>query len=334
MKRFGNLFDRITVFDNLLTAAHKAMRGKKHKPTVARFYFSLENELIALEEELMSGTYRPLPYTTFEIYEPKKRCICAADIRDRVVHHAICNIIEPILDRTLIHDTYACRKGKGTHAAVMRARTFSRRFPYFLKCDIRKYFETMDHEVLKNLLCRKFKDKRLLDLLFLIIDYPIPEGMPSKGVPIGNLTSQLFANFYIGELDHFLKDRMRIKGYLRYMDDFLVFSSDKRELWKYLSDIRGFLWEKLILEIKDEASYIAPISQGIPFLGFRIFPGTVRLKRENLVRFNRKVRGREKAFAKGYISHEQLTESVRGMVAHVSHANTHRMLGKIFFPGY
>lgn len=330
MKRHGNLFERIVGFENLMLAAKKAFRGKKDREPVARFYFSYENELLELERELRSGDYSPKPYSAFEIFEPKKRRICAADIRDRVVHHAICNVIEPMLDKTLIYDTYACRTGKGTHAAIERARCFAKRFSFFLKCDIRKYFETVDHEILKRQLSGKFKDGRLLRLLFRIIDHPVPGGVPGKGIPIGNLTSQLFANYYLSELDHFLKDRMAIRGYVRYMDDFLVFGTDKGLLAEHFSGIRRFVGERLRLEIREEVSFIAPVLQGIPFLGFRIFPGMVRLKRENLVRFRRKVKSLENAYLNGALEEERLADSVRSMIAHISHADTYRFRREFF----
>ncbi|MCP4399318.1 MAG: RNA-dependent DNA polymerase, partial [bacterium] len=228
MKRAGNLFEEIACFHNLRLAAYKAfLGGKKFTPRAAAFYLNLEQELLVLEQELLSGSYRPAPYNSFIIYEPKKRRISASDFRDRVVHHAICNLLEPLLDKSLIFDSYACRTGKGSHAAVKRAQHFACRFRYCLKCDIRKYFETLDHQRLKQLLARKIKDPRLLDLLGVIIDHAVPEYQPGKGLPIGALTSQLFANLYLGELDHLVKECMRVKGYLRYMDDFLLFGSQK-----------------------------------------------------------------------------------------------------------
>ena len=198
MKRHGNLFERIVTFDNLLLASQRAMRGKKNKNSAASFCFNLENEILTLKEELDASTYLPRPYTQFEIREPKVRKICSSDFRDRVVHHAVCNLIEPIFERRAVFDSYACRNKKGSHLGVVRCQMFARKFQYYLKCDIRKYFESMDHVVLKNLLCRLFKDQRLLKLLDLIIDHAVPGNMPGKGVPIGNLTSQHFANFYLG----------------------------------------------------------------------------------------------------------------------------------------
>ncbi|MGE3538492.1 MAG: reverse transcriptase domain-containing protein [Candidatus Tectimicrobiota bacterium] len=322
MKRHGHLFEQVSAFDNLLLAVRQARRGKHHRPRVAHFDFHLETELCLLQDELRSGTYRMRPYHTFIVYEPKQRQICAADFRDRVVHHAICNVLDPLFDACLIHDTYACRRGKGTHAAVKRVQHFARRFPFALKGDIRQYFASVDHGVLKGLLRRKLKDQRLLTLLDQIIDHPLPGGVPGQGIPIGNLTSQYFANLYLGELDHFLKDRLRRKGYVRYMDDFLVLADDKPSLHATLAAIRIFLQDTLHLALKDEVVYIAPVSQGVPFVGFRIYPGMVKLARPQWVRFTRRVQAQETRYHGGLIDEETLARSVTSMIGHTLHADT------------
>ena len=322
MKRYGNLFDQVVAFSNLLDVTRKAQRGKRDRRDVARFLFHLEPELFQLQDELRAGTYRMQPYRPMVIYEPKERHISVAAFRDRVVHHAICNVLDPIFEACLVHDTYACRRGKGTHAAVKRAQTFARRLPYVLKCDIRKYFESIDHTVLKALLRRKLKDQRLLLLLDQIIAHPIPAGVSGRGVPIGNLTSQYFANFYLGELDHFVKERLRIKGYVRYMDDVLVFAASKPELHEILAAIRTYVQHALRLELKEEALRLMPVTQGIPFLGFRIFPGMVRLQRKQWGRFKRKVREREAQFRRGEIDEETLGRSVASLIGHTLHADT------------
>ncbi len=322
MKRHGGLFDRIPQFDNLLQAARRAARGKRDRPTVARFEFHLEPELLALKDDLQTLAYQPGVFFTFEVRDPKRRRICAAPFRDRVVHHAICNVLNPIFESRLIADTYACRKGKGSHAAMRRAQHFSRRYPYVLKWDIRKYFENIDHHALQTLMARLFKEPRLLTLLSRIIHHAPPQSLPGKGVPIGNLTSQHFANLYLGELDHFLKERLRIKGYLRYMDDGLLFAEDKPTLYLWLAEIRQFLRERLQLELKEEVTRVAPVSDGIPFLGFRIYPGVIRLDHRSLHRFRRRVRGWETAYWKGTVSMEELAPSVASLYAHVAHADT------------
>ena len=256
--------------------------------------------------------------------------ICAAHIRDRVAHHAICNVLEPILERKLIYDTYACRVGKGAHAAVRRAQEFARRYRYFVKCDVRKFFASVDHATLKSLLRRKLKDAQLLELVNKIIDQPVPESEAGKGMPIGNLTSQHFANSYLSDLDHFIKERLWVKGYLRYMDDFLVFGDDKGELRKTLSAVREFLKERLLLELKEESLLLAPVFLGFEFLGFRVFPKLIRVDRKKWTRFKLKVRGLELSYLAGGISEDELALRVSSMVAHVLHADTLAARRKVF----
>lgn len=323
MKRFGNLFEKVVTFDNLLLAANKTLRGgQKRKPAAARFYYDLEPELLRLQEELESGSWQPRPYRVFTICEPKPRQICASELRDRVTHHAICNVLDPIFERRMIYDSYACRVGKGTHAAVRRAQRFARRSGYYLQCDIRKYFASIEHEALKALLRRILKDKRLLELLDRIIEHSPPGAAPGRGLPIGNLTSQYFANLYLGELDHFVKERLRVAGYVRYMDDWLVFGDEKPALHEALAAIRVFLDERLKLELKEEAVRIAPVTEGISFLGFRVYPGTIRVCREKWSRFKLIVREQEEAYLAGEIDEEELARSVASMIGHVLHADT------------
>ncbi len=330
MKRYGNLFEKIVTFDNLLLASKKAMTGKKTKSSVSTFYFHLENEIIDLQKELSTGSYRPMAYTQFEIREPKVRKICSSEFRDRVVHHAICNIVEPIFEGRSIYDSYACRVGKGSHVAVVRCQKFSRKFRYYLKCDIRKFFDSIDHGMLKHLLRRIFKDEKLLALLDIIIDHKVPGSGFGCGLPIGNLTSQHFANFYLGELDHFIKDHQGIEGYVRYMDDFISFADDKTSLRQLLAEIRSFVRERLKLELKESVTTIAPVTEGVPFLGFRIFPGLIRIKRENLVRMNKKIKSKETLYLKGIITEADLVQSVSSVVAHVSHVNSLAVRRRIF----
>ncbi|MBK7963826.1 MAG: RNA-dependent DNA polymerase [Bdellovibrionales bacterium] len=330
MKRLANLYPKIVTFENLLLAAKRATRGKKAKNSVISFAFNLENELILLKQQLESHSYRPRPYSQFEVKEPKVRKICSSDFRDRVVHHAICNFLEPIIERRSIFDSYACRNGKGAHLAVSRCQEFSRKFKYYLKCDIKKFFESIDHQILKNILQRMIKDSDLFWLLDIIIDHKVPGNADGKGLPIGNLTSQHFANLYLGELDHLIKDRIGIKGYIRYMDDFICFADSKKELWNLLSKIDEFVTQALALELKAKVTQIAPVSEGIPFLGFRVFPQIIRIKRENLSRMKNKIRSREIQFKKGHISERDLINSVGSIVAHVSHVNSLSIRRSIF----
>jgi RNA-directed DNA polymerase len=328
MKRFGHLFEQIASFENLIQAVRRSARSKKSKDSVARYFLDYEKEVIKLQEELKNQSYQPRDYHLFTIFEPKERRICSSDFRDRVVHHAICGVIEPCFERRLISDTYACRTGKGSHRAVQRCQNFSRNYRYFLKCDISKYFESVDHSILKNLLARIFKDSRLMSLLERIIDHRVPESLSGKGLPIGNLTSQHFANLYLGELDHFVKERLRIPGYLRYMDDFVLFHDSKDDLQAALIQIRAFLESKLALKLKEKVTLLAPVNEGVPFLGFRVFHGLIRIQRKNLVRARRKINAKENAFRRGKITEDELIQSVNSLVAHIAHANSTRLRRK------
>jgi hypothetical protein len=322
MKRVGNVFNQVCSFPSLLEAAHRAFRANRNNADALQFMYRLEPELFQLQRELLDATCRPDPYHTFSIREPKERQIAAAPFRDRVLHHSICSVLEPVIERRYIYDSYACRKGKGSHGAIQRAWVFTRKHGWFLKCDMAKYFDSVDHEILKGLLHRLFKDVRFLDLLENTIDHNAPHNAPGKGLPIGNLTSQYFANLYVDGLDHFIKEQLRVKHYVRYMDDFLCFTDSIEELHLILREVREFLDERLCLRLKDRKCYIAPVTQGIPFLGMRIFPGIIRLSRPSLVRCRRKLKHREKAFTHGRITEEALIQSAGSLIAHISHANT------------
>ena len=234
MKRVGNLYERLCSFENLYLAAGRARRGKRHRPDVAAFHCELEGELVSLQEELRRQTYRPGPYRAFRIRDPKPRLISAASYRDRVVHHALCQVIEPIFDKSFSFDSYANRLGKGTHKALDRSSQFARRYPYVLKCDLEKYFPSIDHELLKARLARKLKCRDTLQLIGSIIDHSNPQEelirhFPGdtlftplerrRGIPIGNLTSQFFANVYLNGFDHFVQQDLKIPAYVRFADD-------------------------------------------------------------------------------------------------------------------
>lgn len=330
MRREQNLFEQIVCFKNLLLASKKAFRRKRQQLSVSLFCFDLEYELLELQQELTQGTYQPHDYLIFEIREPKIRKICSSAFRDRITHHAICNVLEPRFEKRLISDTYACRVEKGLHAAVKRCQFFTKQNVYFLKCDIRKFFETIDHKLLKALLRKFIKDKKALILLDRIIDHAVPGDLPGKGLPIGNLTSQHSANLYLGELDHFLKERLRVKSYLRYMDDFIVFGESKPELRAILNQVRAYLVQNLKLELKEKVTRIAPVTEGVPFLSFRIFPNLIRIQRANLVWFRQKLKQKNQEYQSGELEELKWIQSVNSRVAHISHANTLALRRKEF----
>ena len=224
MKRHRNLFPQVHDFGHLYRAYRRALRGSGHTREALAFSFHLERELLQLVQELRTGQYQPAPYRYFHIYEPKKRLISVAPFRDRVVHHALVGVLEPIFDRCFIYDSYATRVGKGSHAALQRAQQFVRRYRWFYKADIHQYFASIDHDLLLQRVAHKVKDAQVLALTERIIRNG---GEAGRGLPIGNLTSQFFANVYLDPFDHWVKQELRVKGYLRYMDDFVLFAEEK-----------------------------------------------------------------------------------------------------------
>ena len=336
MKRHGGLWGKLTSFENLLLAARKAQRGKRFNDATARFNFRLEPELFRLQDELVARTYRPGPYRSFAICEPKVRLISAAPYRDRVVHHALCNLIEPIFDRTFIHDSYACRRGKGTHRAVDRLTEFARRSRYVLKCDVRKFFPSVDHEVVKEAIRRRIKCPDTLWLIDLIIDRSNPQEPAAfyfsgddlftpherrRGLPIGNLTSQFFANVYLNGFDHWMKQEVGARWYIRYVDDFLVLGDDKGWLRDVLARSRERL-ASLRLKLHERKCRVFPVSCGTEFLGYRVFPDHRQLRRENLDVLRRRMRRLQQEYTDGLIGVERVRESIRSWIAHASHADT------------
>jgi retron-type reverse transcriptase len=344
MKRVGNLWYKIIDFENLLTASKKAQKGKRFHEDVLRFNYDLEGELFDIRDELMEKTYQPGEYKTFEISEPKKRMISAAPYRDRVVHHALCNVIEPIFEKSFIYDSYANRKGKGTHKALDRFVKYFRSSQYVLKCDIVKYFPSIDHEILKNLLRQKIKCKDTLWLINLIIDNSNPQILANeyfagdslftpferkKGLPIGNLTSQFFANIYLNQLDHFIKDELGIKKYVRYVDDFAIFSHDKLFLKKLRQKIEMKL-EKYRLRIHPVKSRITRVKYGENFLGFRIFPNKIRVKSDNLRRARRRMKDLQDDYKNGLKGMDEIGQSIQSWVSHLNYGDTYRLRKDIF----
>lgn len=345
MKRFFHLYEKVCAFDNLLRAFYKARKGKRDKSNVAQFEANLEWELLRMEEELRDGSYQPGPYRTFMIYDPKKRMISAAPFRDRVVHHALCNIIEPIFEKTFIFHTYANRRGKGTHAAIRHCQYLMRQYEYVLKADIRKYFPSIDHEILKRRITRKIGCRRTLDLIELIIDRSNPQeeianyfpgddlftvAHRRKGLPMGNLTSQFFANIYLSGFDHFVKEELRVKGYIRYVDDVVLFGNDKAALHQIRQEMERYLAEMLRLRLHRNKTVVFPTRLGVNFLGQRIFRTHRRLKKENLIRFRRRMRKRLQLYRAGEISSEKMEQQLNAWRGHATQADTEKLLEKTF----
>ena len=346
MKRFGNLYNEICTFENLLLAFYKARKGKRRSANVAAFEVNMEWEILQLLEELKSENYIPGEYRTFLIHDPKKRMISAAPFRDRVVHHALCNIIEPIFEPTLIFDTYANRVGKGTHAGIRRCQEYTRRYPYVLKADIKKYFPSIDHEILKKIIARKIKCRSTLRLINLIIDNsnpqePVADYFPGddlfsfqqrrKGLPMGNLTSQFFANLYLSPFDHFVKEELGVKGYIRYVDDMVLFHHEKRTLHEIEQTIRHYLATKLRLLLHEKKTTVSPTKVGVPFLGQRVFATHRRLRRQNVQRFKKRLDKRLRAYLDGEISPDTFEIQLNSWLGHARQADTFRFRYKVFW---
>jgi RNA-directed DNA polymerase len=349
VKSHARLFARIVSFGNLLAASRAARRGKRTRSDVARFEFGLEREILLLQRELEAGTYWPGGYRQFRIVDPKPRLISRAPYRDRVVHHAVCRVIEPLFEPAFIEHSYACRIAKGTHRALDRFQELARRHRFALTCDVSRFFPSIDHEILLGQVRRKVRDRRCLELIERILDASPPSQEPipyfpgddlftparrRRGIPIGNLTSQFFANVYLNPLDHFAMRELHCSAYVRYCDDFVLFSDSAGERLGWRAEIARFL-ATLRLRLHPGKSIVHRTGRGIRFLGFRVFPGRRKLVRENVVRARRRLRRLSSAYESGLIDLEDVSASVRAWIAHADHGDTRalraRMLGEVGF---
>lgn len=331
------MYTELCAWDNLLLAYRRAAKGKRGHPNVAAFEYRLEDNLFQLQEELLAHTYRPGEYVSFYIHDPKRRLISAAPFRDRVVHHALCNLIEPVFERSFIDDSYANRVKKGTHRALDRCTAFARRYRYALQCDVEQFFPAIDHAILRRFLARKLDDQDVLWLIDRILDSGIgvladeytPRSFPGdtlfdlnrpRGLPIGNLTSQFWANVYLSPFDHFVKRELGCLAYLRFVDDFILFADDKAVLQRWRDAIVTRL-ARLRLTIHPGAQ-ARPVVEGLPFLGFVVFPTHRRLKRRKGVAFARRYKQLRRAYRSRDISLDQVTVSVHGWINHVRYGDT------------
>lgn len=285
MKRAGHLMESIADLDNLYLAYYKASRGKRGKSEVLAFSTHLDDNMQMLRRQLLSGTVPIGRYRYYSIYDPKKRLICAASFPERVMHHAIMNVCHPFFERNLIGDTYATRIGKGTYEAIGKAMKAMSRHAYVAKLDVRKYFDSVSHEALKAKLRRLFKDTALLNLFDSIIDsYSTTKG---KGLPIGNLTSQYFANFYLSEMDHYAKETLKIPVYLRYMDDILVFGDEQEQVLSWVKSLSNRV-KAMLLEFKP--MMVVKTEVGVSFLGYRLRRHRMTLNARSRNRLRKKLR--------------------------------------------
>ena len=326
MKTHKNLFEKVCNYENLYNAYLKARRGKNDVAEVLKFNYNLEDELLKLQHELKNQTYKTGEYRHFIIFEPKERRISALPFRDRIVHHVICSVIEPIFEKKFIYDSYACRKGKGTHKGVNRIQKFITEADnnyYVLKCDVSKYFHSVDHEILKQIIREKIADKKLLQLLDNIID------SAEKGIPIGNLTSQLFANIYLNKLDEYIKYELKIKYYLRYMDDFILLHESKQYLHEVKENIKVF-FASMKLTLHPKKANIFPITLGIDFLGYRIFNAHRLVRKSTVKRFLKNTKTKLRKYDSGNMDFDKLMESFNSWEAYMSHANSHHLKKSLY----
>ncbi len=339
MKTYKNLYPKIYTYENLYYAWRKAAKRKRKVPEVATFEYYLTDNLLQLEAELRSQSYQPGSYRHFYITEPKLRRISAAPFRDRVIHHALVRQIEPIFETRFSRDSYACRQGKGTHAALNRCRQFARCYSYVLQGDVVQFFPSVDHLILRDILFRIIADEQTRWLIGQILDsgagvlaneydmvYFSGDDLFAvhrpRGLPIGNLTSQFWANCYLNELDQFIKRELECRAYVRYVDDFLCFGHSKKELWAWKRAIMEFL-PQLRLTLHEQSSTVYPVSNGIPFLGFVTYPTHRLLKRRNGIAFARRFRRQLRALSAGLLDYADVEASLRGWLAHAAHGDTY-----------
>ncbi|KAF0159729.1 MAG: reverse transcriptase family protein [Syntrophaceae bacterium] len=297
MKSVGDLYRQMADRDNIRLAFLKAARGKQARCDVIDFRANFDENIEILYSQMEERNPDIGHYRYFQVFDPKKRLICAASFPERVLHHAMMSVCEPVLESYAIADSYACRKGKGGQKAVLRAKEFAGRFDWFLKLDIRKYFDSIDHGILLAALARRFREKDIL-LLFekIMASYQIEAG---KGLPIGNLVSQHLANFYLSVFDHWIKEERKVRGYVRYMDDFLIFGHDRDQLMdEELPAIKDFTQSRLSLTVKPDIQ-MNRCAGGIPFLGYRVFPQKILLTPHSKRRFVNKFRCYEGRWQKG-----------------------------------
>ena len=329
MREEVSSWDRVISFDSLLAAYYRARCGKRGRLSVARFGLDLEDELFRLQDELCSGRWRPGPFRQFIIHERKPRLISAAPFRDRVVHHAVMSVVEPCIEQVLINDTFACRQGKGVHKAVNRYQQWAVRHAYVLKFDIARYFPSIRHDLLKRQLATLVDDVRILELLGRIIDASPPGGALGCGLPIGNLTSQAFANLYLSGVDHIIKNRLCVQAYLRYVDDLFLLSDDKAFLWDAARVIASSL-RTLGLKPHLRKVSVQRTSEWVDVLGYKVSRGRRRLRNDNGHRFRRRFERLAACYSMGRIPLETVTASVRAWIGHARHADTEGLRRVIF----
>ncbi len=318
MKRIGNLIEKIADMDNLYLAFWKARKGKNGQDEIEAYRSHLEQNLQLLQQQILLGQVSVGNYHYFTIYDPKERQICAASFAERVLHHALMNVCHPVFEQKQYFHSYATRLGKGQYAALNQAIAYTHEYSYFLKLDVRKYFDSIDHAVLKAQLACMFKDQGLLHLFYQIIDSY--QTQTDKGLPIGNLTSQYFANHYLSFADHYAKQQLNVPAYVRYMDDMVFWHHDKATLLSIARHFDAFMQQNLQLKLKPLC--LNNVIKGVPFLGYVLSPFAVRLSQNSKRRFFRKCQLYENRLQNQIFTQQQYQRHIVPLCAFAQKAHT------------
>lgn len=344
MKTYNKLYKKLYSKENLISAFRKARKGKSKQDYVMDFESDLEKSIALLQRDLRLKTYKPDKLKKFIVRDPKTRKIHSSMFRDRVVHHAIINLIQPIYEKIFIYDSFASRKFKGTHLAVKRFEYFVNKVSsngrkikkpfnnnsirgYVLKADIKHYFATIDHKILFSILTKKIKDKDFMNLIKIILDN-FETSREGKGLPLGNYTSQFFANVYLNHLDYFVKHKIKAKYYIRYVDDFVILHKNKKVLSEYMDKIEKYL-KFLELELHPEKSEIHALRNGITFLGYRVFYHYRLLRKRNINYFMKQLNKKIELYRSGLIEDKEFEGFVNGWFGYCKFANTYKFRKKI-----
>ena len=330
-KTLKNIWDKFIAWDNILTASHKAEKGRRFYRDIAKFNYNREINLQKLIVQLESGLWQPTPYHCFTIFEPKKRIISAPAYPDRIVHHALVQVIENFLDNRFINETFACRTNKGTHAASRYLYDILYRLQheygdtvYVLKADISKYFDSIDHSILLNKLYKYITDKRIQEVIHRLVTFD-----RDKGLPLGALTSQLFANLYLNSFDHYVKEDLNISYYLRYMDDFIIIHPDKAYLQDSYVKIREYITNKLHLTLNYKTKIIKAF-EGVNFTGYWHWYNHITPRKSNVKKACRMFKSLDRLYRKNKVSLEYTIPRVASFTGYIQHCDGWLSATKVF----
>jgi retron-type reverse transcriptase len=325
-KSYDHLWEQVVDFENLYHAYLTAGKGKRYRWEILTFKQNLEENLIVLQNDLIWNTYQPQPYRQFYVYEPKNRLISAPSFRDRIVHHALVQVLEPIFENRFVSETFACRRGKGTHAAMRHVAWCTQAVKrawgsyYVLKCDVSKFFPSIDHEILKTVIHRHIRDKKVMRLIDVLIRSYESVEQGRKGIPIGALPSQLFANVYLNPLDHYLKEACGVRCYARYMDDFVIIHRDKHYLRELLGKIENYLHNHLKLNLNPKTG-IFPGKNGIDFCGYRIWPTHIKPRKSTIKRAKKRLHKMARMYRTNPEILEHAKASIMSFLGYMKHCS-------------